>query len=215
METLAVHGHAVRVLPIRVTDDIEIELLQPLDREAWLEEAVRGARDPYAGMVWPASLAAARVLLSRLTPGEVVVDAGSGAGLVSLTAARAGARVTALDYDEVALCLVRAAAARQGLAVETQVFDFRSQEPLPLADIIVFADLLYEEELGAVVAGRALEAVRRGMRVIVADPGRIGRYAFTSTLMSHGHKPCFEPLEVEVPDEARRERIGVAWLGAG
>lgn len=207
-----VNGQPVRVERLRIDPGMEIELLLPADEDAWLESAVRGERDPYAGLIWPASIAAARALLPELRPGARVLDAGAGTGVVSLAAASAGAQVTAMDYDEVALSLVRASAERAGLGVETLHFDLRSHDPLPAAEFVVFADVLYQRDLSFVVAGRAVEARRRGTRVLVADPGRMGREAFSTAMRAHGHMPVFTPVEVQVPGEPRIERVGVAWL---
>jgi predicted nicotinamide N-methyase len=207
-----VNDQAVRPQRLRITEQVEIELLLPADDEAWLDSAVRGERDPYAGLVWPASIAAARALLPELQPGARVLDAGSGTGVVALAAATAGAAVTAMDYDSVALSLVHASALRAGLSLRTLCFDLRSHEPLPPADFVVFADVLYQRDLSLIVAGRAVEAHRRGTRVLVADPGRMGREAFSTAVRAHGHKPVFHTVEVTVPGEPRIERVGLAWL---
>ena len=207
-----VNGQPVRVQHLRIDAAIELQLLLPADDEAWLESAVRGERDPYAGLVWPASIAAARALLPELRPGLRVLDAGSGTGVVALAAACAGASVTAMDYDPVALALVEASAARMNLPLRTLRFDLRSHEPLPPADFVVFADVLYQRDLSFVVAGRAVEAHRRGTRVLVADPGRMGREAFSTAVRAHGHTPVFAPVDVEVPGEPRVEHVGIAWL---
>ena len=87
---LEVAGQQVRPLKIRVDDGAPLEILQLAVPESALEGAVRGERDPYAGILWPASIAAARAILPFLRPGMYVVDAGAGTGLISLAAARAG-----------------------------------------------------------------------------------------------------------------------------
>jgi hypothetical protein len=59
--------------------------------------------------------------------------------------------------------------------------------PLPPADIVVAADIMYEPMTGRALAYRAVEALRRGSRVLVGDsPGRAGRPAFLAALQELG-----------------------------
>lgn len=68
--------------------------------------------------------------------------------------------------------------------IQTQILDLRNlTEPLPSADIVVAADVLYESATGIALAHRALEAYKRGSRFIVGDsPGRPGRIPFLNEL---------------------------------
>ena len=68
---------------------------------------------------------AARVLVDAagLTPGQQVLDLGSGTGSVALLAAAAGAAVTAVDPSPRLLAVAAAAAQARGLAIECQVGD--------------------------------------------------------------------------------------------
>jgi predicted nicotinamide N-methyase len=213
MEQLEVAGQQVRALRIVVeADSPPLEVLQLAHPESALEPAIRGERDPYAGILWPASIALARALIGEIRPGTQVVDAGAGTGLISLAAARRGAMVLALDHDPVALQLLAAAAARQSLRVATSVFDLTSSRPLPHCDLMIFSDLLYQRDFALMVAGRAVEAMRQGARVLVGDPGRIGRDVFVSALAAHGLAAEFVAVRVAVPEEEREEDIGIALL---
>lgn len=207
-----VAGQAVRSLWIAVDDGAPLEVLQLADPESALEGAIRGERDPYAGILWPSSIAVARAIVPEIVPGTHIIDAGAGTGLISLAAARRGARVLALDHDPVVLQLLAASAARQSLSLETRVFDLTSSQPLPPCDLIIFCDLLYQRDFSLMVAGRAVEAVRQGAHVLVADPGRIGRDAFSNAVAAHGLDAQFEEVRVAVPEESREEVIGIARL---
>lgn len=56
-------------------------------------------------------------------------------------------------------------------------------EPLPPADVVVAADVMYLAKTGEAAARRVVEAYERGSRVIVGDsPDRPGRPAFLATL---------------------------------
>lgn len=212
MNEFEVNGHRVRPLRIDIGEADPIEILQLADPESALEGALRGERDPYAGILWPSSIAAARAILPFVRPGTHLLDAGAGTGLISLAAARRGARVLSLDHDPVILTLLAAAAARQSLELDTLLFDLTCSLPLPRTELVVFSDVLYQRDFALVVAGRAVEAVRQGATVLVADPGRIGRDAFATAVAAHGLHAEFESVDVAVPGEDRFEKIGLALL---
>lgn len=68
--------------------------------------------------------------------------------------------------------------------IETGIFDICKHEvPLPKADIVIAADIMYEPKTGIAAAIRAVEALRAGSRVIIGcSPGRPGRPYFTEKL---------------------------------
>lgn len=173
-----------------------------VDRD--LDDAIlRGAPAPYGRVLWPSAHASASALLAvlrahRAEHGELptVVELGCGTGLCSLVAARAGAAVTATDVDEGALVAVRAAVAQfPGARLTTALFDVRGREPLPRADVVIAADLLYEEVLAGAMARRAGEALDRKSVVIVGDPGRVFRARFDSLLRDRGTTPDWQPAK--------------------
>lgn len=53
-----------------------------------------------------------------------------------------------------------------------QVFDVCSEEPLPDCDIMIAADVLYNEHLASHVGKRCLEAIQRGVKMLVTDSQR-------------------------------------------
>lgn len=207
-----VAGQRVLGLRIAVDDGEPLEVLQLAYPESALEGALKGERDPYAGIVWPSGIALARAMVPLIEAGLQVIDAGAGTGLISLAAARRGARVLSLDHDPIVLRLLAASAERQSLPLETRVFDLASAEPLPPCELIIFSDLLYQRDFALVVAGRAVEAVRQGATALVGDPGRIGRDAFADAVAAHGLEAAFVPVTVDVPGEQRQELIGIATL---
>jgi predicted nicotinamide N-methyase len=81
--------------------------------------------------------------------------------------------------------------------IETSLFDLCDPTtPLPEADLVVAADILYEPNTGIAMAQRAKEALERGSRFVLGDsPGRPGRASF------------IEELKRLMPERARANEI--------
>jgi SAM-dependent methyltransferase len=75
----------------------------------------------------------------RIVPGQVVVDLGCGPGSFALEAARAGARVRAIDVSQAMLDFLRGAASREGLSgFQTEHAGFLTFEAAPNSlDVVV------------------------------------------------------------------------------
>jgi methylase of polypeptide subunit release factors len=95
---------------------LRLELLRPDAPEALIDEAAFAEDEflPYWAELWPAARALAEALPN--VDGLRVVELGCGLGLPSLVAAAKGGRVTAIDWSPAAVELLRANAARNGLA---------------------------------------------------------------------------------------------------
>jgi len=123
--------------------EVELSLLRPVSPDALLDEDAF-ARDeflPYWAELWPAATALAVALPD--VAGLRVVELGCGLGLPSLVSAARGADVTASDWAEDAIELLRENAARNGFALRAEVRDWR--EPWPERfDVVLAADVLYE-----------------------------------------------------------------------
>ena len=124
---------------------------------------------PYWAFAWPGGQALARYILDHepLLAGRRVLDFGAGSGLVAITAAKAGARVTAAEIDPFAAAAIRLNAAENGVAVEIEAADAIGA---PCRwDAVLAGDMCYErplaERLGAWLRG--LPAL-----VLLGDPGR-------------------------------------------
>jgi predicted nicotinamide N-methyase len=124
---------------------------------------------PYWAVLWRAGVALSRWVEAHDLRGLRVVELGCGLGLPSLVAARGGAEVMATDADPDALELVAVNAAANDVEIETAAFDFRA-DPAPGGfDLVLAADVLYEEgSVGPLIErlpGLATEAV-------IASPDR-------------------------------------------
>jgi predicted nicotinamide N-methyase len=121
---------------------------------------------PYWAELWPSGLALARALPTRLE-GLRVVELGCGLGVPSLAAAARGAEVTALDWAEDAVALLRRNASRNRIGLTAVQADWRSFAGS--YDLVLGADLLYER--------RNVEALIELMpslapEVLLGEPGR-------------------------------------------
>ena len=127
----------------------EVSLLRPPNAEALLSEEAFEREEflPYWAELWPSGLALAREVASRPLAGARVLELGSGRGLPSLAAARAGADVLATDWARDAVALLDRNADRNGSPLETAAVSWTAPEPLVERgpwDLVLAADVLYE-----------------------------------------------------------------------
>eukprot|EP00956_Cyclotella_meneghiniana_P026495 scaffold57394_cov66-Cyclotella_meneghiniana.AAC.1 len=138
-----------------------------------------------------------------------LLELGTGKGLVALAASASNKydSILATDYESVPLKLLDAAYLlnQDGLCtstdsttstitpIVTSLFDIcnLSSVPLPPADVVCAADILYEKSTdilyekstGIALAKRCIEALERGSQVVIGcSPGRPGRPAFLEEL---------------------------------
>lgn len=152
--------------------------------------------DPYGAVLWPASSAVSDYMMTQMSlEGLTVLELGTGTGLCAMAAALGGAsKVVATDYEEIPLRLLEYAVdhvnniKREGRGededrrsklsvIETRFFDICNHNvPLPRADVVIAADIMYEPKTGIAAAIRTVEALKAGSRVVIGcSPGRPGR----------------------------------------
>jgi predicted nicotinamide N-methyase len=163
------------VVPIRGRD---FSVMRPRDADALIseEEFDRDEFMPYWAELWASGRALAEVVSARALRGARVIELGCGLALPSLAAAAAGGRVVASDWASSALSLASSNAERNGLAVDTLELDwFSPPGSVPWFDLVLAADVLYEERNGAALLDLLPEL---GREVWLADPGRVtaGRF---------------------------------------
>eukprot|EP00977_Amphora_coffeiformis_P024820 scaffold17305_cov172-Amphora_coffeaeformis.AAC.2 len=136
--------------------------------------------DPFGLVCWPGSVVAAQEMKEyrSLFSSKRVLVLGAGCGVEAQAAAMLGAkRVIATDIHPTTLKLLQFGAEQAGLSsiIQTKVLDLNSIEPLPECDIMVVADVLYNERLALLVIKRILESQEQNdppPSVLVTDSQR-------------------------------------------
>lgn len=156
------------------------ELRRDQDMEALWEEIGEDAfgddeRMPYWAEIWPASLLLSAWLLGRREDlaGRTCLELGCGMGLSAMAGAAAGARVTAVDYEERAIAIAAANAAANGLPVSLAVMDWR--RPCLAEgrfDVIWGSDILYETRFYAPLVRLFRSLPAPGGRIWLSEPMR-------------------------------------------
>jgi ribosomal protein L11 methylase PrmA len=112
----------------------------------------------------------------RYLKGLKMLEVGCGTGLVSQAAALAGATVVASDVSPIALTLTRqgwkattTASQRDEFSLATSIYDVSSPLPNDEIDVLVASCVLYEGDLGVIMARRIAEAYERGIWIMLGD----------------------------------------------
>ena len=148
---------------------VRLELLRPSSPEALIDEEAFAVDEflPYWAELWPAARALAEALPD--VSGLRVVELGCGLGLPSLVAAAKGASVTATDWSQDAIALLRENAARNGLELNAEVRDWRKPSHERF-DLVLAADVLYEHRNVEPVLDRVRELAPQALVALAGRP---------------------------------------------
>lgn len=139
--------------------------------------------DPFGLVSWPGSVVAAQELYKHkeIIKGKKVLILGAGVGLEAQAAALFGAKeVLATDIHPTTLAQLEFGVEQEERidhgVVETQVLDLyaRDEQPIPFSDVLIVADVLYNEQLASQVVKRIVEAWAKNEKlcVLVTDSQR-------------------------------------------
>ena len=186
LDRFDVVSEAVVVGPLRLT------IARPRSAEDLIDEGEyeRDERLPYWAELWPSAHVLAEHLAARDLRGLRVVELGCGVGLPAVVAALGRAEVLATDWYADALAFVQANAAAAGARVETLLVDWadppRDLLLRPAADLVVGADVLYEERNAAALAALVPRILAPQGELVVADPRRPHAPALLEMLTDRG-----------------------------
>ncbi|HEX6498705.1 MAG TPA: 50S ribosomal protein L11 methyltransferase [Micromonosporaceae bacterium] len=133
-----------------------------------------GSINLYGALPWAGGQALARYVLDHpdTVAGRRVLDLATGGGLVAIAAGRAGAaRVCAYDVDPLSGAATTLNASLNRSAVTVTVADPLDGDP-DEADVILAGDVFYSRQMASRVLDFLDRARRRGVDVLVGDPGR-------------------------------------------
>jgi predicted nicotinamide N-methyase len=192
-----VSGKAYRLTHPSVADDLIDE--QEFDQDERL---------PYWAELWPSAIALARHLSQEDLAGRRVIELGVGVGLPTLVALDRGARVLATDYYAAAPDFTRHNARENGLPEpETALLDWHATPGVGAFDLVLAADVMYEERSTRALAGLVPGLLRPGGEALIADPGRRYEPLFRELMQENGFR--FETEETTVEVEGRERGVTV------
>jgi len=159
--------------------------------------------DPFGVVMWPGSILAAREMERVGVKGRNVLVLGAGTGVEAQSAVKLGAtKVIATDINAFTLKLLDYGFREAGLdekVFETRMFDLCDENqklPLEEIDIVVIADVLYNEKLASYVGIRCWEVLTMSnASLIVTDSQRFHGTNFVKTLNSRLEEQGIAPVE--------------------
>jgi len=150
-----------------------VTLLRPPSPDELIDETAFAVEEflPYWAELWPSGVALAAYVGGLELRGRRVLELGAGLGLPSLAAALRGADVLATDWAEDAVALLEANAARNGIALRSELVRWDEPDRFGTGwDLVLAADVLYE----ARNAEQLLDLLPRlqAREILLAEPGR-------------------------------------------
>ena len=164
------------LIPPPLVPEVKLHLateVVPLWRLTEDELEAQGIPPPYWAFAWAGGQALARFVLDNpdVARGRIVLDVGSGSGLVGIAAMMSGAvKVLSADIDIFAVAAVALNAEANGVTLDTTTDDVIGQSRD--WNTIFVGDLCYERPLAERVLAWLRERVAAEVTVLIGDPGR-------------------------------------------
>jgi ETFB lysine methyltransferase len=175
-ERIACAGRVFNVLHPRSADELISE-----------DEFNVDERLPYWAEIWPSARVLAERLAEESGKDRRLLELGCGCGYVALVAGHLGFDVLATDYYEPACEFVTLNAARHELAsIRPRLVNWRELPDLDRFDMVVAADVLYEQGYCKLVASVIAKTLAQEGICIVTDPGRERAKSFLEACAAAG-----------------------------
>jgi len=200
-------GYALKQESVPVLGAAALQIRSLLDRQQFsdplglaLAVGISSGNWPLFGLIWPSGLQLAAAVARRpMTSGESILEIGCGLALASLVCHRRGALVTASDCHPLAGAFLLENLRLNGLAPMRYCHGDWSHEPTQQAgqdlapevqgrfDLIMGSDVLYERDDGGDLPDFIERHALPASEVLIVDPERGNRAAFTRRLQALGY----------------------------
>lgn len=175
----------------------------------------REGRLPYWAEIWPAAVAVARELCrSASLRDSRVMDLGCGLGLAGSAAVRCGAEVLFVDRDADALQFARFNGLQNAPcsdAVGVLQLDWQTEVVPGGFDLVLLADVSYEDGHHAPLLRQLAAALAPGGRVLHADPYRDESTRF---LQAAASEYSVQSRATDTHFQGHRVRVRLSWIEA-
>lgn len=153
------------------------------------------------GVVWPASHVLAKTVSMIDLEGLRVLEIGCGIALTSIVLSKMGVDITASDYHPLAQTFLDKNMLSNKLPpIKFQIGNWETENPmLGEFDLIIGSDVLYEPDHAANVSRFIDTHSSEKAEVIIVDPNRGNRAAFTRNMLALGFLHHFESFNIDGP----------------
>ncbi len=159
----------------------------------------------YWASLWPSAWVMAEALLEGASlEGMEVLELGCGSGLAGLAAGMRGATLTLSDVIPGAVELATGNLQRNGLEGEGLLLDWHEPPTDRQWDLLLAADVLYDERHFSALMNCFQQLLRPGGRVLLSEPGRPQAREFFADLLRAGFRVESQVREVEMYGECFR-----------
>lgn len=192
--------------------DLSLQISRIADTDALLDELiakgdshedVQDERIPYWAELWPSAIGMGQYLAKHpeLVKDKSVLEVGCGLGLAGMVAHGVGGKVILSDYLPAALELAEYNW-NQNFEEEAQLLqlDWREAKPEQAADVVLAADVAYEERAFEPLLKAFPILVKKGGKLIISEPNRAIARKFLKSLEGIGFEVEKELLHVDYRD---------------
>lgn len=165
---------------------------------------ISSATWPLFGIVWPASRILAAAVSTSVLDGKRVLEIGCGIGLSSIVLHKMGIDITASDYHPLAEEFLNANVLANDLPpIKYHTGNWEEENRLlGEYDLIIGSDVLYEPAHSENVSKFIDCHSGNDVEVIIVDPNRSNRAAFTKKMIALGYAHHFERFNVQASDDS-------------